>query len=130
MVNDPIGDMITQIRNASMAGNREITLPYSRMKHHVANIIMNEGYLDSVEKIGEQPKLNLRIVLKYANNKSVITGLKRLSKPGMRIYIDKRSIPKVIGGLGFAILSTSQGIMTGQKARKDGIGGELLCEIW
>jgi small subunit ribosomal protein S8 len=130
MVNDPIGDMITQIRNASMAGNHEITLPYSRMKHHVAEIIMSEGYLDSVEKIGEQPKLNLRIVLKYQNNKSVITGLKRKSKPGMRIYIDKRSIPKVIGGLGVAILSTSSGIMTGKQARITGVGGELLCEIW
>lgn len=130
MVNDPIGDMITQIRNASMAGKREITLPYSRMKHHVAEIIMSEGYLNSVEKIGEAPKLNLHIEITYKDNKPVITGLKRKSKPGMRIYIDKRSIPKVIGGLGVAILSTSRGIMTGQQARKVGVGGELLCEIW
>jgi small subunit ribosomal protein S8 len=130
MVNDPIGDMIAQIKNAKMAGIRVIKLPYSQMKHNVANIMQKEGYLVSVEKIGDAPKNSLKIELKYHGNDPVLTDVKRKSKPGLRVYVGKAMIEKVIGGMGISIISTPLGIMTGSEARKRGIGGELLCEIW
>jgi len=130
MVNDPIGDMLIQIKNAAAAGRKSIDLPHSQMKFAVATILASEEYIDRIEKLGEAPKFILRIYLKYANGVSAITGVKRISKPGLRWYIDKNSIPKVVGGMGTAIISTSKGIMTDRTARKQGIGGELLCEIW
>lgn len=130
MVTDPIGDMLIQIKNAAMIGKRTVELPYSRMKHEVANILVREGYLISCEKTGEAPKFMLKLELKYENKRSVITNIKRVSKPGLRWYINKQMIPKVLGGMGIAILSTSSGIMTGKDAHKKAIGGELLCEIW
>jgi small subunit ribosomal protein S8 len=130
MVNDPIGDMIIQIKNAAMAGRQTIELPYSKMKFAVATIIAREGYITAIEKIGVAPKLTLKIALRYKNGKSVITDLKRKSKPGLRVYIGKNEIPYVIGGMGIAILSTSAGIMTGKEAKQKGFGGEFLCEIW
>jgi small subunit ribosomal protein S8 len=130
MVNDPIGDMIAQVKNAKMAGIKVITLPYSQLKHNVANIMQKEGYLVKVEKTGESPKHNLKIELKYHGNDPVLTDVKRKSKPGLRVYVGKDMIPHVIGGMGIAILSTPQGIMTGTEAKKRGVGGELLCEIW
>jgi small subunit ribosomal protein S8 len=130
MVNDPIGDMIIQIKNASMAGLGTITLPYSNMKFAVAKILLQEGYLTSVEKGGTMPKFTLKIALRYDGKTPIVTDVKRKSKPGLRIYVNSRSIPFVVGGLGIGVVSTSQGIMTDRDARKKKLGGELLCEIW
>lgn len=130
MVNDPIGDMIIQVKNAAMADKHVVELPYSQMKHAVATVLANEGYISSVEKLGDPPKLKLRITLKYQDNTPVLSGVKRVSKPGLRWYVNKHAIPYVVGGMGIAILSTPQGVMTGKEAKKRGIGGELLCEIW
>lgn len=130
MVNDPIGDMIAQIKNANMAGKKIIVLPYSGLKHKVADVIRKEGYLESIEKIGAAPKSQLKITLKYDGKQKVITDIKRRSKPGMRIYLNRKSIPQVLNGLGIAILSTPSGIMTGKDAKKQGIGGEFVCELW
>lgn len=130
MVTDPIGDMLIQIKNAALIGKRIVELPYSRMKEEVAKILVREGYLTTSEKIGEAPKYVLKLELKYENKRSVITNIKRVSKPGLRWYINKQMIPKVLGGMGIAILSTSSGVMTGRDAHKKSIGGELLCEIW
>lgn len=130
MVNDPIADLIIQIKNASLANKRSIVLPYARVKYEVAKILCSEGYLVSAEKTGSDPKASLSISLKYVNGVSVLTGVKRISKPGLRWYVNKHNIPRVVGGMGIAILSTPSGIMTDKEARKRGIGGELLCEIW
>jgi small subunit ribosomal protein S8 len=130
MVSDPIADMLVQIKNASMAGRLRVTLPHSKLKEKVAEILVKEGYIVSVETTGESPKRMLVLTLKYENKRSVITDIKRKSKPGLRRYIPKTAIPTVLGGVGIAILSTSAGIMTGQDAKKRGIGGELICEIW
>jgi small subunit ribosomal protein S8 len=130
MVNDPIGDMIIQIKNAKMAGNKVIEIPYSQMKQNVANIMQKAGYLVSVEKTGNAPQNKLKIELKYHGNDPVLTDVKRKSKPGLRVYVGKNMIPNVIGGMGIAILSTPLGIMTGYEAKKHGVGGELLCEVW
>jgi small subunit ribosomal protein S8 len=130
MVGDPIGDMIIQIKNAGMAGKHTLILPYSKEKEWIGKILASEGYVTSIEKIGELPHANLRITLRYIDGVHVIDGVKRMSKPGIRLYVDKHSIPSVMGDIGIAILSTSKGVMTGKEARKHGIGGELLCEIW
>ena len=130
MVNDPIGDLLAQIKNASMAGIQTIELPHSRLKMEVAKILAKEGYIGTVSKIGEEPKSRLRIDIKYQGNMPVITGVKRASKPGLRLYVNKHTIPVVVGGMGMAVLSTPQGIMTGNDAKKKGIGGEILCTIW
>ncbi len=130
MVNDPIGDMLIQIKNASAAHNSVIELPYSKLKAALGKILLDEGYVASVVKVGTDPKANLRVSIKYVNEESVITGVKRVSKPGLRWYVNKDTIPQVVGGMGIAILSTPQGIMTGRDAKKKGIGGELLCKIW
>jgi small subunit ribosomal protein S8 len=130
MVNDPIGDLIVQLKNASMAGKATIVVPFSKMKYEVCKILVLEGYILTVEQTGTEPKTNLTIGLRYKNGTPVITDLKRKSKPGLRVYVGKHSIPTVIGGMGIAVLSTPQGILTGKEARKRGTGGELLCEIW
>jgi small subunit ribosomal protein S8 len=130
MVNDPIGDMLIQIKNASLAKNTVIEFPYSKLKMALGKILLDEGYVASILKVGADPKANLRIGIKYVNDESVITGVKRVSKPGLRWYVTKDTIPQVVGGMGVAILSTPQGIMTGRDAKKKGIGGELLCKIW
>lgn len=130
MIHDPIGDMIIQIKNAAMAGRRDVVLPYSGVKMALAQTLLKEGYITAVEKTGESPKFQLRMTLAYQNDTPVVTNVKRKSKPGMRVYIGKHQIPMVVGGMGIAILSTPQGIMTGKEAKKLGIGGELLCEVW
>lgn len=130
MVNDPIGDMLIQIKNAGLARKKMVTLPYSNIKLAVASILAKEGYLASAEKTGVAPKHQLKMVLKYDDHEPVITDVKRKSKPGLRVYVNKDEIRKVVGGLGIAIISTPKGIMTGWQAKKAGIGGELLCEIW
>ena len=130
MVSDPIADMLAQIKNASLAGRSNVALPHSKLKEKVAFILAQEGYIASLETTGENPKRTLVLTLKYENKRSVITDVKRKSKPGLRRYIPKTAIPTVLGGVGMAIISTSAGIMTGQEAKKRGIGGELICEIW
>ena len=130
-VTDPIADMLTRIRNASAARHRELSLPSSRVKREIARILAEEGFIESWEARpnGVQEQLTLR--LKYVEGRTpVVSGLKRISKPGLRVYARKTEIPRVLGGLGLAILSTSHGIMTGSQARKLNLGGEVLCYVW
>lgn len=130
MVNDPIADMLIQIKNAAMVGKRNVTFPFSRIKLALATILVKEGYLEKASVSGEDPKKMLELELKYANRSPVLNDVRRRSKPGLRVYVNKTAIPRVLGGMGVAILSTPQGVMTGTEAKKRGIGGELLCEIW
>jgi len=130
MVSDPIGDMIIQIKNAGLAGRQVITISYSKAKERVGFILEKEGYIQKIEKVGETPKSQLKITLRYIDGVHVIDGVKRKSKPGSRLYIDRHSIPIVMGGVGIAVVSTPKGIMTGKQANKEGVGGELMCEIW
>ena len=130
-VTDPIADMLTRIRNASAARHKELTLPSSRVKREIARILVDEGFIDTyaTQPDGVQETLTLR--LKYVEGRTpVVTGIKRISKPGLRVYARKTEIPRVLGGLGLAILSTSHGIMTGNEARKQNLGGEVLCYVW
>ena len=130
-VTDPIADMLTRIRNASAARHAELSLPSSRMKREIARILTEEGFIDSfaTQEDGVQETLTLR--LKYVEGHTpVVSGIKRISKPGLRVYARKTEIPRVLGGLGLAILSTSHGIMTGSDARKQNLGGEVLCYVW
>lgn len=113
-----------------MAGRRSVAIPYSKLKHAVADILYKEGYIGVVKKAGEATTAELLIDIKYQDGAPVITDLKRVSKPGLRWYVNKREIPTVVGGMGMAIMSTPQGLMTGKEAKKRGIGGELLCTIW
>ncbi len=135
-VSDPIADMLTRIRNAVMIGQATVAMPSSKMKVGIANILKDEGYLEKVEVVdGERPNQPvLRVRIKYVGKRrerqSVLTGLERVSRPGRRIYTKKRDIPWVLSGIGVAILSTPKGVMTGQKARSLGVGGELLCKVW
>lgn len=130
MINDPLGDMLIQIKNASMAGLPVVDLPYSKMKMAVAKILVKSGYLTGATKKGEIPKSMLHLTLTYKDKTPVVSGVKRVSKPGLRWYVGRREIPTVMGGLGTAIVSTPEGVMDGGEARKKGLGGELLCEIW
>jgi small subunit ribosomal protein S8 len=132
-VTDPIADMLTRIRNASSARHRELTLPSSRVKREIARILADEGFIESFETRNDTESVQDQLVLrlKYVEGKTpVVTGLKRISKPGLRVYARKTEIPRVLGGLGVAILSTSHGIMTGSDARKQNLGGEVLCYVW
>lgn len=130
--NDPIADMLTRIRNANTAKHDTVDVPVSKMKLAIADILVDEGYIAKYELVGEGVERVIRITLKYGadKNEKIISGLKRISKPGLRIYADKENLPKVLGGLGIAIVSTSQGVMTDKAARKAGIGGEVLAYIW
>ena len=131
LVNDPIADMLTRIRNALIAKHDTVTMPASNMKKAIANILLDEGYIQSVDYIDDGLQGQIKIVLKYAQGKeSVIKGLKRISKPGLRVYARREELPKVLGGLGVAIISTSKGIMTDKEARNAGIGGEVLAYVW
>ncbi len=128
---DPIADMLTRIRNANDAYHDTVDMPASRVKAAVLTILKNEGFIRSVEQIEVEGHQVLRVSLKYgANREKVIKGLKRISKPGLRTYAGKEELPKVLGGLGIAIISTSQGIMTDKAARKAGLGGEVLAFVW
>ena len=131
-VTDPISDMLTRIRNASKARLDTAVIPSSKLKTEIAKILFEEGYINSFEvSDGENINGILKIYLKYGKDrKGVIEGLKRISKPGLRVYAEKENIPRVLGGLGTVIISTSQGIMTGKKAKKLGIGGEIICHVW
>jgi len=128
---DPIADMLTRIRNALMVGRESVTAPTSKMKVAIAKILKEEGFISDYELVQSPPQDQLRVQLRYLDkNKPVINGLKRISKPGLRIYVEKREIPRFYGGRGISIISTSQGLMTGQEAWRHGIGGELLCYVW
>ncbi len=131
MVTDPIADMLTRIRNALIAKHETVDVPASNVKRAIARILLEEGYIRDFTEIEDGKQGILRITLKYGPNKQgVITGLKRISKPGLRVYVKKDQVPKVLGGLGIAIISTSKGIMTDKQARKEGLGGEVFCYIW
>ena len=126
---DPIADMLTRIRNANLALLPVVEVPHSKMKESIAHILKKEGYVSEVAVEGKLPK-TIKLKLKYEGRKSVIEGLRRVSSPGLRRYMGSTKIPRVRGGLGVSIISTSQGVMTGNQARKNNIGGELLCYIW
>ena len=128
---DPIADFLTRIRNAIMAAHEETVIPSSKLKVELARILREQGYIEGYEVQPAGAGENLVVRLKYtANRTSVISGLKRVSRPGQRTYVDSRHIPKVLGGMGTAILTTSQGVMTGHDARNRGIGGEVVAEVW
>ncbi|MDP9250530.1 MAG: 30S ribosomal protein S8 [Chloroflexota bacterium] len=128
---DPIADMLTRIRNASLARHRELTLPSSRMKREIARILVEEGFVESFSTSQDGIQEMLVLQLKYVEGHTpVVSGLKRISKPGLRVYARKTEIPRVLGGLGLVVLSTSRGVMTGQQARKLNLGGEVLCYVW
>ena len=132
MTTDPIADLLTRIRNASRAKHSRVDLPSSKLKVEVARILKEEGYLANFKVVEEQKtKKTLRLFLRYTpDRRSVITDLKRISRPGSRRYVGKFGIKPVVGGMGIAIVSTPRGLMTGTSARKEGVGGELLCEVW
>jgi small subunit ribosomal protein S8 len=128
-MNDPISDMLTRIRNANRALLPLVNVPHSKLKESLAGILKREGYIQDFAVEGQLPK-SIKLKLKYQGKKSVIEGLRRISTPGLRRYVGSTDIPRVRGGLGVAVLSTSEGVMTGNQARKKNIGGELLCYVW
>jgi small subunit ribosomal protein S8 len=135
---DPISDMLTRLRNAVSAKHARVDLPASKLKAEIARILQDEGYIQGFriveepgEKSGRQPRQLIRVFLKYGpHGEKVITGLERISRPGRRVYLGVTEVPNVLGGLGTAILTTSRGVMTGRAARKAGVGGEVLCNVW
>lgn len=130
-ITDPIADMLTRIRNASRAKHKIVDVPASNIKKSIADILFTEGYIRAYEEISDETQGTLRITLKYDEKRNrVISGLKRISKPGLRVYASKDELPKVLNGLGIALISTSKGIMTDKKARELGVGGEVLAYIW
>lgn len=129
---DPIADMLTRIRNANMAKHDSVEIPASKMKLSIAEILLKEGYIKNYEVVGEGVHKNIVVTLKYGTDKNekVIAGLKRISKPGLRVYSSAENMPKVLGGLGIAIVSTNKGVITDKEARKLNVGGEVLAFIW
>ncbi len=130
-VTDPIADMLTRIRNAAMARHEVVNIPASKMKVAIAKVLKEEGFIREYELVEEPPRKFLRVHMSYGGKKEpVLSGLQRVSKPGLRVYVQKREIPRVYGGLGVAILSTPQGVMTGQTAWRRNVGGEVICYVW
>jgi len=130
-ISDPIADMLTRVRNASRARHTEVVVPASRTKREIARILKDEGFIADVSEEQDGPTANLRITLKYVDGKvPVVSGLKRISKPGLRVYAKSTGLPRVLGGLGVAIISTSQGLLTDRQAGKKGVGGEVLAYVW
>jgi len=130
-ITDPIADLLTRIRNANTANHKTVDVPASRTKLAIAQILKDEGFIENVERLQEGPQGTLRIALKYGPEKEkVITGLRRISRPGLRVYTGKTEIPRVLGGLGLVIISTPQGIMSGKRAKRVGVGGEVLAYVW
>jgi len=127
---DPIADMLNRIKNAQAVGHPTVEFPFSNLKNEVAKILEREGFIDKIEKKGRKTKKTIEITLKYDNKMPAISGIKKISKPGQRIYLDSTKIKKVRDGYGIAIISTSKGLMTDKEARKNKIGGEVLCEVW
>ena len=132
MVNDTISDMLTRLRNSNLARHQIVQVPATKMTRNIATILLEEGFIQNFEEIGESLSRNLLVSLKYKgkNRQPVITALKRISKPGLRVYANKKELPRVLGGLGIAVISTSHGVMNDTKARNQGLGGEVLCYIW
>jgi len=131
MHTDTIADMLTRIRNANNTYKKTVNIPTSKLKYNMAKVLKREGFINDVKLIEKSPQNDVRVYLKYGeNDEKVISGIKRISKPGLRVYVDKDEIPKVLGGLGIAILSTSSGVITGKEAREKGVGGEVLCYVW
>jgi small subunit ribosomal protein S8 len=130
--NDTISDMLTRIRNANLARHQSTQVPSTKMTRSIAKVLREEGYIGEYEDVGEGIKRNLVISLKYKgkNRQPIITTLKRVSKPGLRVYSNKKELPRVLGGIGIAIISTSSGIMTDREARRQNLGGEVLCYVW
>jgi len=130
-ISDPIADMLTRIRNAIMARHDAVLIPASRMKLSIARILKDEGFINDYEVLRSKPHRVIKIYLKYSDkNQPVLSGLERVSKPGLRVYVQQKEIPRVYGGLGIALVSTPRGVMTGQQAWRQGVGGELLCYVW
>ncbi len=129
-ITDAIADMLTRIRNAGSAGHATVDIPQSNLKKSIAKILLDEGYIEKYELLEGNTQGIIRVTLKYSGKKHVISGIKRISKPGLRTYADKASLPRVLNGLGIAIISTSKGVMTDKEARKLGVGGEVLAYIW
>lgn len=131
MLTDPIADMLTRIRNALQARHPSVTMPSSKLKIAVAQVLRDEGFIAGFQELEESPQKKLRVDLKYVDkNVPVVTGIKRVSKPGLRVYSGATEMPRVYGGLGVAIVSTSKGVMSGRRARRMGVGGEVLCHVW
>lgn len=128
---DPIADMLTRVRNANMVKHETVDVPASNMKKEIARILLEEGFIRGYDVIEDGKQGIIRIQLKYGQTgERVISGLKRISKPGMRVYADKHEVPRVLNGLGISIISTSKGILTDKQARKEGVGGEVICYVW
>ncbi|MCC6601895.1 MAG: 30S ribosomal protein S8 [Anaerolineae bacterium] len=133
-MSDPIADMLTRIRNAQMREHKAVSMPHSTVKVAIAEVLQKEGYIEEFKVLPETPQAVLQITLKYVGDRrhrrSVITGLERVSRPGRRVYVGKGEIPWVLSGMGISIVTTSKGVMTGQQARRLGVGGEVLCKVW
>ena len=128
---DPIADMLTRIRNANSVGHKEVEIPASRMKKAIAQILLDEGYIESYDIVEDGVQGTIKVTLKYgANKEKVISGIKKISKPGLKVYAKANEVPKVLDGLGIAIVSTSKGIVSDKKARELGVGGEVICFVW
>ena len=131
MLTDPVADMLTRIRNGLQARHPAVTMPSSKLKVAVAEVLRDEGFILGFQELEESPQKKLRVELKYVDkNVPVVTGIKRVSKPGLRVYSGASEMPRVYGGLGVAIVSTSKGVMSGRRARRMGVGGEVLCHVW
>jgi small subunit ribosomal protein S8 len=128
---DPIADMLTRIRNANSVGHKTVDVPASRMKKAIVQILLDEGYIESYDLVEEGVQGTIKITLKYGVNKEkVISGIKKISKPGLKVYAKATDVPRVLGGLGIAIISTSNGVISDKEARKLGVGGEVICYVW
>jgi len=128
---DPIADLLTRIRNANRAGYDKADVPFSKVKESICRILKEEGFIEGYRVLEQEPGNVVRVYLKYGDdNEKFLTNLQRVSRPGLRIYVDKEHIPRILGGIGVAILSTSHGMMTDAQARKRGIGGEVVCKVW
>lgn len=131
VMTDPIADMLTRIRNASSVSHEQVDIPASKMKEEIARIFKEEGYIRDYKIVAGEKQPNIRVYLKYGPEKSrVISGITRISKPGLRVYAGKNEIPRVLGGLGVAVLSTSRGVLSDRQARREGVGGEVICYVW
>tara|TARA_B110000261_G_scaffold25549_1_gene27817 strand:+ start:15969 stop:16367 length:399 start_codon:yes stop_codon:yes gene_type:complete len=132
VVNDTIADMLTRVRNANLARHQVVQVPSTKMTKNIANVLLEEGFIQNFEEVGENINRQLLLSLKYKGKERepVITSLKRISRPGLRVYANRKELPRVLGGLGIAVISTSQGVLTDNKARHEGLGGEVLCYIW
>lgn len=130
VLSDPISDFLTRFKNATRAEKDEFTAPYSKIKQEIARILKEEGYIWSFEKIGEGINTEIKVKPRYVDKTPALTDLKRVSRPGLRQYVGAQEMPRVLGGMGIAIISTSKGIMTGHKARRENVGGEILAKVW